>query len=269
MSADPTIAVIIPCYNYATFLPEAVESALGQSHPVNEVIVVDDGSTDDSLAVARAFEPRVIVVHKENGGLASSRNRGAWESTCELVVFLDADDRLAPNYVERCLEVYRRTEGRRFVYTQWQEFGASTARSDWPSFDLEGLKRENFINASALLPREAVVRHPYLERIRLGWEDWDFYLTLAENGYRGVLLDEPLLEYRRHATSMLDVWYRRPVRARLLKLYIVLRHRRLYAWPMLLQQVMSRVGDILHVVSDKARRAVRRVAGSLLALVGR
>ncbi|HEV3227409.1 MAG TPA: glycosyltransferase family A protein [Acidimicrobiales bacterium] len=94
--ALPTVDVIIDNYNYARFLPDAIESALAQTHPGTRVIVVDDGSTDESRAVIAGYGSRVTPVLKHNGGQASALNAGFAQSEGDLVIFLDADDTLRP-----------------------------------------------------------------------------------------------------------------------------------------------------------------------------
>jgi len=97
------VSVVIPCYNQAHFLGEAIESVLAQSYPNFEIIVVDDGSTDDTSEVARRY-PGVRLVRQENKGLSGARNAGLAHSEEEYVVFLDADDRLLPDALETVLE---------------------------------------------------------------------------------------------------------------------------------------------------------------------
>jgi glycosyltransferase involved in cell wall biosynthesis len=94
----PLVSVIIPCYNGAAYLEEAIESALAQSYQAVEIIVVDDGSTDGSSAIAQKLPVR--YVWQENRGLTASRNLGIRESRGSYVVFLDADDRLKPEAIE-------------------------------------------------------------------------------------------------------------------------------------------------------------------------
>lgn len=96
----PTVDVIVTNYNYAQYLGAAIDSALAQTHPGTQVIVVDDGSTDDSLAVIAAYGERILPVLKENGGQASALNAGFARSTGDIVIFLDADDVLLPSTTE-------------------------------------------------------------------------------------------------------------------------------------------------------------------------
>jgi glycosyltransferase involved in cell wall biosynthesis len=97
------VSAVIPAFNAAAVLPDAIESVLAQTHEPLECIVVDDGSTDATAAVARRYEPRVRVIEVENGGVAAARNRGLAAATGGYVGFLDADDAWAPRKVERLL----------------------------------------------------------------------------------------------------------------------------------------------------------------------
>src|SRR5918993_3371746 len=98
--AGPLVTVVIPCYNQAHFLGEAIESVLSQSYPNFEVVVVDDGSTDDTSEVASRYPQKVRLIRQENRGLAGARNTGIGHARGEYLVFLDADDRLLPEALE-------------------------------------------------------------------------------------------------------------------------------------------------------------------------
>ena len=104
------VSIIIDNYNYARFLREAIESALRQSYHPTEVIVVDDGSTDDSRDIIRAYGDRVIPIFKHNGGQASALNAGFALSHGDVVIFLDADDILLPGTAQRVMEAFRANE---------------------------------------------------------------------------------------------------------------------------------------------------------------
>ena len=100
------VSVIIPCYNHAHFLEQAIESVLAQSYSDFEIIVVDDGSTDNTTEVVRRHSP-VRYVYQENAGLSSARNTGLWHSRGKFLVFLDADDRLLPHALETGVDCIR------------------------------------------------------------------------------------------------------------------------------------------------------------------
>ncbi len=227
-----TVSIVIPCFNYGRFLPEAVESALAQDYPELEVIVVDDGSTDDSLEVARSFESRgVRALTHENQGLARTCNRGAEEATGELMLFLSADDRLASTYVSELLAALEREPDASFAYCSARLFGAESGVMPSRPFSAFSLVRgRNYINGSALIRRAE-----YLEAggfpVDLGegtFDDWDFWLTMLDRGKRGTYVSKPLLEWRRHETGSKDPTSRGVAEAetaRIRERHAALRHR--------------------------------------------
>lgn len=220
------VSVVIPCYNYGHYLAEALQSCLRQTLPPHQVLVVDDGSTDDTATVTRRFGPQVEYLWKHNGGLSSARNAGAARATGDYVVFLDADDLLVDTYLERCVEVLN-TAPRdiAFAYTPVRYFGRRSGVSRTPPFSIRTLRYSNYVNASAMIRRDVLRRFSYAEELS-SLEDFDFYLTLAEHGLRGVRIREPLLLYRKHESmsdAMNDQWL-------LLHRLIMIRHPGLYPW---------------------------------------
>ena len=135
-------AIVVPCYNAASTLAATLESALAQDVPV-EVVVVDDGSTDNSLAIARAFEPKLRVVAGANRGVSAARNTGIAETDAEWIVFLDADDMLEPGTLTKRLVVAKEAKAD-VVICDWLEVKDNGAgqltqgarRSiDWPALE--------------------------------------------------------------------------------------------------------------------------------------
>jgi glycosyltransferase involved in cell wall biosynthesis len=106
MKDAPLVSIIVNNHNYGRFLRDAIDSALGQTYPYTEVVVVDDGSTDDSPDIIASYGDRIVPVLKENGGQGSAVNAGFAASQGELVVFLDADDYLFPTTVERMVAAW-------------------------------------------------------------------------------------------------------------------------------------------------------------------
>jgi glycosyltransferase involved in cell wall biosynthesis len=202
LSTTPLVSVIIPCHNYGRLLGDAIDSALVQTYTSVEVIVVDDGSTDETAAVASSYSDRVLLVRQQNGGPGSARNAGARASRGDYVVFLDADDSLAPTYIEDTLATMRsapRSVG--FIYTSLRRFEGADTIIVAPPFNLHTLLRNNYIHVSALVLGSAAREIGYDERLRRGWEDWDFYLRLCAQGFTGQLCDRPLLHYRQHSAG--------------------------------------------------------------------
>lgn len=109
--SKPLASILVNNYNYGRFLREALDSALGQTYPHTEVIVVDDGSTDESREIIASYGGRIIPVLKENGGQASALNAGFAASRGEIVCFLDADDVFLPEKVAEIISVFKRDQG--------------------------------------------------------------------------------------------------------------------------------------------------------------
>jgi glycosyltransferase involved in cell wall biosynthesis len=199
MTDQPLVSIIIPCFNYAQFLGEAIESALAQTHQPIEVIVVDDGSTDNTVEVAHSYPVRVIS--QPNSGICVTANAGFAAASGDYMLRLDADDGLAPDYVSETLAALRRHPSAHFAYTEVAYFGARTGTYPIEPFDPETLAERNYINASALMRRASfqAVGGYQLNMTGGRYEDWDLWLAFAEHDLFGVLVPQPLLLYRQHA----------------------------------------------------------------------
>jgi len=234
------VSIIIPCYNYARFLPDAVASVVAQTFEDWELIVVDDGSADATLATARQLmavhsDRRMRVFHQPNAGPAAARNTGAERATGMYLLFLDADDMLAPTLLERATAILREQPAVGFVYSGMRLFGQD--RHEWPSaaFDLPRLALDNYVLPHALVRRAAWEQVGGFDPARSLWgfEDWDFWLRVATSGWRGWHIAEPLVFYRRHGHSLSDGVQRAyawDVRAQLICKHPRLYSRRLAAW---------------------------------------
>jgi glycosyltransferase involved in cell wall biosynthesis len=117
----PAVCVVIPCFNAGVTLASTIESALGQANVKLQLVIIDDGSTDASLDIARGFEPRVRVLTGPNQGVSAARNRGISETAGEWIVFLDADDLLLPGTL-RCRLATAEATDADVVVCDWQEF---------------------------------------------------------------------------------------------------------------------------------------------------
>ena len=240
---SPLVSIVIPNFDLGSFVGEAIASALAQTHPAIEVIVVDDGSRDDSLARIRATPGfragRVELVAQANGGVSRARNAGAARARGRFLVFLDADDLLEPVYVERCLAALRAAPpSTGYAYTQMRYFGAAEGIYRSKPFGRWKLIRGNFINASALVRREAFEAAGGFDPGLTGHEDHALWVALLEHGWTGVFVAEPLLRYRRHEGASRNTL----TRARLRELHadVAVRHPRLFWWHLLLHPGRAR-----------------------------
>jgi glycosyltransferase involved in cell wall biosynthesis len=203
----PLVSIVVLCHDYGQFLSEAIESALAQDYPCLEVLVIDDGSTDDSLEVASRYGERVRVLTQENQGLARTCNRGAREATGEWFMFLSADDRIEPTYVSELREAVERKREASFAYCSARLFGAESGVAPARPFSAVSLIRgRNYINGSALTRRaDYLEAGGYPEDLGEGaFDDWDFWLTMVEHGHRGTYVPKPLLHWRRHPSGSKD-----------------------------------------------------------------
>ena len=199
--ASQTVSIVITCYNYESFVGEAIRSALAQTQPVLEVIVINDGSTDDSLSVIMQYQDRVRIINQENQGIIKTKNRALHEVSGEWVIFLDADDHIDKHYIEKTLASARQ-DNSDLVYTDMHLFGAKNEHFKSIKFNRWVLYRNNFIHNSALM-RVALLRAVggYKLEMKDGYEDWELYLTLNEAGMKASHVPEPLLYYRQHPQS--------------------------------------------------------------------
>jgi glycosyltransferase involved in cell wall biosynthesis len=198
---QPLVSIVIVCHNYGRFLAEAIESALEQTYPNVEILVVDDGSTDDSLEVASRYADSVRILTQPNMGLERTCNRGAQEARGEYLAFLSADDLLEPGYVEELHKALLDSPEVAFAYCRMRRFGAETGLMRCLPYSAYFLiLRTNFINGSALTRRADFLAVGGLteELGEYALEDWDFWLKLLEYGQRGTYVRAPLLRWRRH-----------------------------------------------------------------------
>ncbi len=206
------VSVIMPAYNAGPFLREAVESVLAQDHQHWELILVNDGSTDDTASVAASFtDPRITVIHQENRGISGARNRALEKVRGEFLVTLDADDVLTPNSLSSRLSVFDRDPGLSFVdgaVLMMDRSMTNVLQSYSPSFlgepfdELLALSGNCFFGPTWMVRIEHDMKLRYDEDTTHA-EDLLLYLTLAK-GRRYGFTDQIVLYYRRTGTSAMS-----------------------------------------------------------------
>lgn len=196
----PLVSVIVTCYNYAEYVEEAIRSVQEQTYQNIELIVINDGSTDGSDQVIERLQKKYKFqyINKENEGIIKTRNQGVSLAKGNFQLQLDADDILESTYVEKCVSAAIR-HGADIVYTQVRVFGRAEFESSHIDYDLEKLKHDNYIHATALVRSSVLPENPYDIYLNdKGNEDWDLFLGLCLDGAKAKLVNEPLLLYRKH-----------------------------------------------------------------------
>ncbi len=223
------VSIIIPAWNAEKYIKEAIDSALNQTHPNTEVIVVNDGSTDGTESILKSYQnPKLRYFNQENQGLAGARNTGIKNSQGEYIALLDSDDIFLPSKVERQAEILEDNPDYGICYSDLLHFndppdparfesrsesGGSPSgtwrageshrkffhhRYRYPSGDIFGeIIHRQFINPLAVMIRRGIFNQFGLfdQNLRRS-EDWELWLRLAKNGVKFYYLNEVLAHYR-------------------------------------------------------------------------
>ncbi|MGI9584505.1 MAG: glycosyltransferase, partial [Acidimicrobiia bacterium] len=201
----PRFSVVIPCYNQGKYIRDAVVSIFEQTEQSFEVVIVDDGSDDGTTpgALSALDLARVRVITQENGGLSAARNSGIGASRADLVVTLDADDMLEPEYLEVLGAALDQDADAAFAHCWAELFGDFSAMWATRPYNRYQLLLSNSVVGCVVLRKaawEAV--GGYDETMLSGNEDWDLWIRLMRSGYGAVQVRQPLFRYRKHGVSM-------------------------------------------------------------------
>jgi GT2 family glycosyltransferase/DNA-binding SARP family transcriptional activator len=228
----PKVSIIIPCYQQAHFLPEAVASVVAQSYGDWECVIVDDGSPDDTAAVAAQLiaqysNQRIWLIRKTNGGLADARNAGIRYAQGSYLLPLDADDRLHPDYLTEAVAVLDRQADIAVVYVDEQNFGETSHIHRKDISTLSRLLQSNVHDYCSLYRRtvwETV--GGYSPAMYIGAEDWSFWISAAEKGFRSHHLAKPFFLYRNRPGTMVAQVH---ANQELVRAHLVMHHLNLFS----------------------------------------
>lgn len=199
---NPLISVIIPVYNCEKYIDEAIDCALSQNYKPVEIIIIDDGSTDNSAAIAKRYKKKIRYINQNNKGPAAARNAGIKIATGEFIAFLDADDLWPENKIELHLPNFKNDI----------ELEISMGRIKY--VELPGAKRNNripldsndsfkYVNLGAGLFKKSVFdKVGYFDEEFIYWEDLDWFLKAYEDNCQITFLDEITMFYRIHSNNM-------------------------------------------------------------------
>ena len=209
---DIDVSVIIPCYNYADLVGGAIESVMAQDYTGSyEIIVVNDGSTDDSDKAIQKYSEHVVYIKQENSGVAEARNCGVRQAVGEFVTCLDADDRMKPNFVSTLAPVLKADRGLGIAYGSLENFypdsdGKLKNRvGDWPpKFCYKRqMIGQNQVPSACMYRKEAWQRAGGYRGKYSPAEDADLWLMITTLGYGAVkVTDDPLYLYSVHGGSL-------------------------------------------------------------------
>ena len=205
---SPYVSIIIPTYNRARYLPSAIESVLAQTFTDFELIVVDDGSTDDTATAIRPFlrDRRVRYVYQDNQGRSAARNHGAALAQGDLLGFLDSDDRYLPTTLEAHLRAFDRSQdlGMSIGGYQYVDEGGHRLGERLPWMEGGELTLRDWLFNCYATPGSVCIRRSWFERaggfdpkLEMA-EDWDLFLRLARAGCPMAWVPEIVCEYRQH-----------------------------------------------------------------------
>lgn len=203
------VSIIIPVYNQAEYLAESIESALAQTYSNFEIVILNDGSSDNSYAIAKSYVDHcsslgfdIKLISQPNQGLAAARNAGVLHCSGDLLLPLDADDWIDKDFITKTVPLMTETYG--VVTTYAQLFGDRQGIWHTKSPTLQQEMYENSICANSLIRRAAFAEAGgYNLVMKKGYEDWNLWIDLMKRGWKVAVVAEPLFHYRIKKQSML------------------------------------------------------------------
>jgi glycosyltransferase involved in cell wall biosynthesis len=203
MGNKSLVSVIIPVYNCERYLAQATESALVQTYQPIEIIVIDDGSTDDSAQVAKRFSPSVQYVHQPNSGIGAARNSGINLAQGSFLAFLDADDVWVEDKLMQQMAVFKSTPGLDLVFGHVQQFiSPELAENEKNKIYCPAEKMPGYVASAMLIKKESFFRIGLFETDWKIGEFINWYIRAKELGLKSFMLPEVVLKRRLHSYNM-------------------------------------------------------------------
>lgn len=225
---DLTLSIIIPCYNDFQYIDEAVNSALSQTWPHKEVILIDDGSNEATKAKLRRLEPKLdLLINQENKGLSAARNKGIALAAGEFILVLDSDDYFEPEFSRKAIEEFQTNNHVKIVtcFTNWFNEESKEIFKPVGGQIKDALFMNPAMGSSMFRKSDWELVGGYDENMLKGYEDWEFYIRLLKQGGQVQVIPELLFNYRKNFSSM-------RIRANKVRYniweYIFLKHAELY-----------------------------------------
>ena len=201
----PLVSIIIPCYDAQKYLGETLDCLLNQTLRQWECIVVNDGSTDDSLTILRHYErldSRFKVIDKKNEGPAIARNLAISSASGKYIMPLDADDKIAPSFAEMAADYLEKNPDCKLVCSECDFFGDRSGRFALEDYDYRKILWSNCIVCTAVYRKSDFEKTTgYNPNMKAVYEDWDFWLSLLNEGDRVYRIPKVMFFYRVHGSS--------------------------------------------------------------------
>jgi glycosyltransferase involved in cell wall biosynthesis len=190
---NPLVSIVVPCYNQAQFLDEALQSVLDQTYSNWECVIVNDGSPDNTKEVVEKWilkDNRFIYLFQENTGVCAARNFGIMYASGEFILPLDSDDKISPDYVLLALQSFHNDDLLKVVYCKAEKFGEEKGIWYLKPFSLMNLARFNMIFCAALFRKKDWERVGGFDvNMVSGLEDWEFWIAILKDGGNVKCLD--------------------------------------------------------------------------------
>ena len=206
MKNNDLISIIIPCYNDAEFIEQAVDSALSQTHSHKEIIVVDDGSNKETKQVLQNLEHKIdILITQDNSGQSNARNNGIEQAKGNYILVLDSDDYFENTFCSKALGLFNNNSDIKLVTCYANLVFEKTANNY--VYKPKGGTIECFLTSNSALGSAMFKKEDwnscggYDETMREGLEDWEFYIRLLSQGGRAEVIKEPLYNYRKRENT--------------------------------------------------------------------
>jgi len=202
-NGKPLVSIIMPVYNYGKTLDRALMSVFSQTYKNIEIIIIDDGSTDEFtiLKLKKLNLPNTTVIFQKNGGPSNARNNGIKASKGEYILPLDSDDLIHPIYVESCIKLIERNKKYSPIYCDTVHEGQMRGMEQRPEWSKERLIQGPFIVNCSMFSREAFDEVEGYDENLKGWEDYDMWLRMMQKGYIGKRIPQALFVYFHHESD--------------------------------------------------------------------
>lgn len=266
MENKPLISIIIPCYNDALYIEQSVNSALSQTYPNKEVIVVDDGSNVETKALLNKLAPQIKkLITQENKGQSTARNVGIREAKGDYILVLDSDDYFESTFCEKAVTVFESRKDVKLISSFINKLIDGKTIDIFKSHggDISQFLLNNQATGSSMFIKSEFERiNGYDESMRKGFEDWEFYIRLLKDGGEAYVIPEPLFNYRLRNDSTTSKANK--IKYELLH-YIYFKHQDLYKanFELIITHLLSRI-EREEIEKIKNTKRLEFVIGSYL-----